>query len=88
MTSTWAEAYRRLLAKKRHLQALYDALLAASARTQADLAEARADAQLWRNLVWLAPYSGRNGIRGDRLQYQPRIPAQRRPDGQTTARRS
>lgn len=77
MTSTWAQAYRRLLAKKRHLQALYDVLLAASARTQADLADARADAQLWRNLVWLAPYSGRNGIRGDRLQYQPRIPTQR-----------
>lgn len=74
----WVQAYRRLLVKKRRLQDLYDAELATTARVMADLAEARADAQLWRNLVWLAPYSGRNGIRGDRLQYQPRIPAPRR----------
>ncbi len=79
MTSTWAEAYRRLLDKKARLQRLYDAARDAAEADAAAAAEAEAEAHLWRNLVWLAPYSGRNGIRGDRLQYQPRVPAQRRP---------
>ncbi|MGE3795971.1 MAG: hypothetical protein AB7I38_18875 [Dehalococcoidia bacterium] len=82
----WAEAYRRLLVKKRHLQGLYRTERATTARVTAERDQARSDAQLWRNLLWLAPYSGRNGIRGDRLQYQPRIPAQRRPTEPDRAR--
>ncbi|MGE4164060.1 MAG: hypothetical protein AB7G23_20220 [Vicinamibacterales bacterium] len=66
----WADAYGRLLAKKTRLQRLYAAERDTAARTAAERDEATADAQLWRNLLWLAPYSGRNGIRGDRLQYQ------------------
>lgn len=67
----------RLIARHARAAAMHDRERAAHHR-------AAEDAAFWRNLTWLAAYSGRNGIRGDRLlpgstMRRAHIPAQRRP---------
>lgn len=74
-------AYQRLLYQARRLHTALLAERRTSQRLAAERDEAQAAAHLAHNLLWLAPYSGRHGIRGDRLLPQPqplRIPTQHR----------